>query len=605
MTRKQKRMLARILVSLVLFAVGILFEGWIRFALMGLVWGIAGYRVVLSAFSGLLRGQLLDENFLMTVASVGALALGESSEGAAVMLFFQIGELFQDCAVARSRASISALTALRPDTATVLENGEEQEKDPDEVAVGDLLLVRPGERIPVDGTVEDGSAFLDTAAITGEAEPREAMTGDPVLSGTVNISGVLKIRAQSTYAHSTAARILELVESASDRKAPAEQLITRFAQVYTPAVVAAAVLLAGIPPLVFGQPFSVWITRGLTFLVISCPCALVISVPLSFFGGIGAASKRGILVKGGAVLEQLAAVKRIVFDKTGTLTTGSFRVSGVFGREDTLRLAAAAEQDSAHPAANAIRSAAGTTDKADSVSEVPGFGVTAQIHGKTVCVGNRRLMERQGIDAEAPNPGTTCVYISEEGTYVGRIELADTVREDAAEALRALKTLGVTQTVMLTGDVESAARTTADRCGIDQVHAGLLPQDKVSELERLRSEGGMTAFVGDGVNDAPVLAAADIGIAMGGIGSDAAVEASDLVILQDRLSALPEAVRIGRRTCRIARENIVFALSVKLLVLLLGAFGAAGMWLAVFADIGVAILAILNAMRTMAFLNYA
>lgn len=605
MTRKQKRELIRILIALVLFAVGLFLDGWWEIGVMAAAWLAAGYRVGIEAFSGLFRGQLLDENFLMTIASIGAFALGDYKEGVAVMIFFQIGELFEDYAVNRSRKSISSLMDLRPDTALVLVDGEEVEKDPEEVVIGDRLLVKPGERVPVDGRVVEGTGFLDTSKITGEAEPREIGPGMEILSGCVNLSGVLTIEAESAYEHSTVARILELVESASDKKAKTERLITRFARVYTPAVVLAAVLLALIPPLCFQQPFSEWIRRALTFLVISCPCALVISVPLSYFGGMGAASKRGIVIKGGVVLEQLSRLDQVVFDKTGTLTTGEFSVSGVFPvgmtEEALLRKVAAAEQYSAHPAAKAICRKAAVSGEAEGIEELPGYGVTAMVDGKQIHAGNRRLMEQQGVTPETPNWGTTCIYVLEDGVYAGRIELTDTIKENAAEAMTELRRCGVRHLVMLTGDVKSSAKRVAEKLGLDEWKAGLLPQDKVTALEEQLQTGMTTAFVGDGVNDAPVLTMADIGIAMGGVGSDAAVEAADVVILHDKLSSIPEAKRIGKKSMRIAKENIIFALGVKAAVLVLGALGLASMWLAVFADVGVSILAILNAMRSMRF----
>ncbi len=603
MTRKQKKELLRILIALALFVLGLFLDGWWALSVMAAAWLAAGSEVAVTAISGIFRCQLLDENFLMTIASIGAFALGDYKEGVAVMIFFRVGELFEDYAVSRSRKSISSLMDLRPDTAVVLENGEEVEKEPEEVVIGDRLLVKPGERIPVDGRVLEGTGFLDTSKITGEAEPREVVPDMEILSGCVNLSGVLTIEAESAYEHSTVARILELVESASDKKARTERFITRFARIYTPAVVLAAVLLALVPPLVFQQPFGEWIRRALTFLVISCPCALVISVPLSFFGGMGAASKRGIVVKGGIVLEQLARLDQVVFDKTGTLTTGEFTVSGVFpngmGEEALLRLVAAAEQYSAHPAAKAICRQTDAAGEAEEIEEIPGYGVSAVVGGKRIHAGNRRLMEREGIDPELPSEGATCIYVTVDGNYAGRIELADTIKENAAETMSELRQAGVRRLVMLTGDIESSAKRVARAIGLDEWRAGLLPQDKVTELEELLCTGMVTAFVGDGVNDAPVLTMADIGIAMGGVGSDAAVEAADVVILHDKLSGIPEAKRIGKKSMRIAKENIIFALGVKAVVLVLGALGYASMWLAVFADVGVSVIAILNAMRTM------
>lgn len=603
MSREQKKQLIRILAALAFFAVGLFLDGWWQFGVMAVAWLITGASVAKNAAAGLLHGQLPDENFLMTVASIGAFALMESPEGAAVMIFFQIGELFESYAVGRSRKSIASLMDLRPDTAVVLVDGAEVEKEPEAVTPGDLLLVRPGQRVPVDGVVVEGNCFLDTAKITGEAEPREVGPGMAVLSGCVNLSGVLTVRAESAYAHSTVARILELVESASEKKAKAEQLITKFAQIYTPLVVGAAVLLALIPPLLFSASFADWVQRSLTFLVISCPCALVISVPMSFFSGMGAASKCGIVIKGGVVLEQLSKVNQVVLDKTGTLTTGEFTVCGVYpqGLEEAelLHLVSMTERHSAHPAAKAICKLSPTTQEASEIEELPGFGVTALADGKRVCAGNRRLMEQVGISPQQPSDGATCIYVSVDGSYAGRIELTDTIKDGAKEAIEALRKLGVTSTIMLTGDVESSAKRVAAAVSLDGYRAGLLPQDKVTNLESIMEQGGTTAFVGDGVNDAPVLTLADVGIAMGGVGSDAAVEAADVVILHDRLSGIADAIGIGRKTSRIARQNIIFALGVKAIILVLGAMGIASMWLAVFADVGVAILAILNAMRAM------
>lgn len=604
MTKRQKRNLLRLIVSLVLFVSGWILDGWFSFAVFLTAWLIAGYDVVINAVSGVFRRQFLDENFLMAIASTGAFFLGDYAEGAAVMIFFQIGELFQDYAVNRSRKSIGALMDMRPDIATVLKDGQAYEIDPEDVCVGDLLLVKPGERIPVDGVVVSGSAFLDTSKITGEAEPRECMEGMQVLSGCVNLSGVLTICAESVFAHSTVARILELVESASEKKAKTEQLITKFARIYTPAVVGAAVLLAVLPPLIFKDSCEMWVTRALTFLVISCPCALVISVPLSFFGGMGAASKCGIIIKGGVVLEKLAVLEQIALDKTGTLTTGDFTItevhSSVCSAEELLQLAAAAERYSAHPAARAICNAAAYSDaSADDIEELPGYGVSALVNQKRIYIGNRRLMEKIGLQMDASAVDVSCVHVAIDETYAGYIVLQDTIKQDAQAVVSTLRQKGISRIIMLTGDTTAAADYVAKSIDLDQVYASLLPQDKVALLESLMKDGGVTAFVGDGVNDAPVLSMADIGIAMGGVGSDAAVEAADAVLLQDRLQGIPDAIAIGRKTLRIAKQNICFALGVKFLILILGALGIANMWLAVFADVGVAVLAILNAMRTL------
>ena len=604
MTKEQKTTLYRILAACALFVAGLLLSGWFRFGFMLAAWAIAGYPVVLEAVENIFHGEVFDENFLMTVATVGAFVLGESPEAAAVMIFFQIGELFEDCAEERSRRSISELMDLRPDTATVLRGERAFEVAPEDIAAGDLLLVKPGERIPVDGVIEEGAASLDTAQITGESVPMEVTAGERVLSGCIDLSGVLKIRAESAYAESTAAKILELVENAAETKAPTERMITRFARVYTPVVVICAVLLAGIPPLFLGN-WNGWISRALSFLVISCPCALVISVPLSFFGGMGAASRQGVIIKGGAVMEQLSRAQLAAFDKTGTLTRGQFRVTEVreagLSREKLMYYAAGAESMSSHPIALGIREAADVPDDVRVLQEEPGFGVTAEVDGHRVLVGNRRLLEREGVQALGADDGT-CVYIAVDGVFGGVIFVEDAPKDNAADALRELLSVGVEKTVLLTGDNEGAAKRISALLPLDEVRAKLLPQDKVTEMERLlalRHDGGTVIYTGDGVNDAPVLTMADVGIAMGGVGSDAAVEAADVVILNDDLASIGSAVRISAKTLRIARSNIVFALAVKLAILVLAAFGLASMWLAVFADVGVSVLAVLNAMRAL------
>ena len=603
MTGKQKRNYLELSVAALCFIIGLFLDGVPGFLCSAAAWLIAGYRTFLSAIGGILRGELLDENFLMTVASIGAFLLGDGVEGSAVMLFFRIGEMFEEHAVNRSRKSIAALMAIRPDRAVLLRDGEELSVEPEEVCIGDLLRVKPGERVPVDGMITEGYASLDTSHITGESQPKDVGEGDRILSGCINLSGVLTIRAESTYAHSAVGRILELVESASEKKAKTERMITKFAQIYTPAVVISAVLLAVLPPLIFSQPFAEWIKRALTFLVISCPCALVISVPLSFFGGMGAASRRGIVVKGGIALERLSKLHHIIFDKTGTLTSGVFSVASVepvgCSKEELLRYVSSAEQYSAHPAAKAICHAAGSIIPAEQVEELPGFGVSAVVNGVSVQAGNLRLMQKNGFEPSGDAEGGTSVYVLLGGRYAGRILLSDTIRSDAVQSVSRLRSLGVRIVTVLTGDVAAAAKPVAEAITADRWYASLLPGDKVSHMEQAVSRGDLTAFVGDGVNDAPVLAMADVGIAMGGVGSDAAVEAADVVILQDRLSAIPEIVLIAKKTMRIAVQNIVFALGVKLLVLILGAFGFAGMWMAVFADVGVSVLAILNAMRAL------
>lgn len=608
MTKKQKRLLWRILLAAACFLAGFLTKGYAQTALMLCAWGIAGYSVLWDAASNILRGQIFDEEFLMALATLGALAMRRWDEAAAVMLFFQVGELFESYAVERSRKSIAALMDLRPDSATVLVDGVEEERDPEDVVCGDTLLIRAGERIPVDGVILDGSASVDTSKITGESLPVSVTVGDRVLSGCVNLDGVLQIRAESAYAESTVARILELVESATEQKAKAERMITRFARYYTPGVVIAAVLLTFVPPIVIGGGIVKWLARALTFLVISCPCALVISVPLSFFGGMGAASKLGVIIKGGTVLEQLAQVQTVVLDKTGTLTTGVFSVTAVYpqgiSESELLQLTAAVEAHSTHPVSAAIRQRAGAEAsacaEAEEIHELAGFGVTATYDGSRILAGNRALLEQASIPVPQVNDSGTVIYVARDGVYCGAIMVGDTVKSNAGAAIAALKRRGVRQTVMLTGDRAQSAEEIAKQVGVDAFHARLLPQDKVACVQKMLHEQGKSGtllFVGDGVNDAPVLSLADVGVAMGGVGSDAAVEAADAVLLTDDLEKLPRVIDIARKTCRIAKENIVFALAVKAAVLVLGALGMASMWLAVFADVGVAMLAILNAMR--------
>lgn len=606
MTRKQKKLLTRIIVSLVLFAAGFFLKSWWQMGFMLAAWLLAGYDVLWEAIVNIFHGQLFDEKFLMGLATCGALGMKDWKEAAAVMIFFQVGELFESVAVSRSRQSISALMDLRPDRAVVLRDGEEVEVEPEEVQMGDVLLVRAGERIPVDGTVVEGEASLDTAKVTGESMPVEVAEGSEVISGSVNLNGVLKIRANSAYEQSTVARILSLVESAAEKKANAERLITKFAKYYTPSVVIAAVLLAAVPPLAFHQPFMDWLPRALTFLVISCPCALVISVPLAFFSGMGAAAKLGVVVKGGVTLEQLAKTTTFVFDKTGTLTAGEFSIRKVLPeerRDEILRLASLCEQYSNHPISRTIREAVPNPEgEAADIMEMAGNGITAVVDGKKVAVGNHRLMEKCGVTLPELDEAGTVLFVAAEGECLGAIVIGDKPREGVPEMLETLRKHGVRRTVMLTGDNKASAKQCAQACGITEFHAQLLPQDKVTHVETLLAEEkgkGALAFVGDGVNDAPVLTMADVGIAMGGVGSDAAVEAADAVILNDDITKLPALLRIAKRTCLIAKENIVFALAVKAACLVLGAFGIASVWMSVFADVGVAVIAILNALRAM------
>lgn len=612
MSRKQKRGLARIGAGAVLLAAAWLLplEGWASLASFAVPYAVVGWDVLWKAVRNILHGQVFDENFLMALATVGAFATGEYSEGVAVMLFYQIGEWFQRYAVGRSRKSITALMDIRPDHANLVgPDGTAQEVDPDEVSVGSTILVKPGERVPLDGTVLDGDSMLDTAALTGESVPRHAAAGDAVVSGCINGSGLLRVRVDKPYGESTVAKILDLVENAGEKKAKAENFITKFSRWYTPTVVIAALALAVLPPLVLGGGWAGWVHRALIFLVISCPCALVISVPLSFFGGIGGASRRGILVKGGAYMEVLANTGTVVFDKTGTLTKGVFSVTAVHPHEidkaQLVELAALAESYSTHPIAASLRTAYGQapdTARVADYEELSGRGVRAKVDGRTVCVGNGRLMDEAGAEWHECHLTGTVAHVAVDGRYAGHIVISDEVKPDAAAAIAALKAAGVHKTVMLTGDAKEVGEAVAKQLGIDEAHTQLLPAGKVEHMEQLlagQPKGEALAFVGDGVNDAPVLARADVGIAMGGIGSDAAIEAADVVLMDDKPSKLAEAVRISRRTLRIVHQNIVFALAVKALVLVLGALGMANMWEAVFADVGVMVLAILNAMRAL------
>lgn len=612
MSKKQKKGLVRIGAGAVLLVAAYLLpvEGWASLVAFLVPYAVVGWDVLWKAVRNILHGQVFDENFLMALATIGAFATGEYSEGVAVMLFYQVGEWFQRYAVGRSRRSIAALMDIRPDHANLVgPDGTARQVDPDEVQVGDVILVKPGERVPLDGTVLEGNSMMDTAALTGESVPRRTAEGDTVISGCINGSGLLRVRVEKPYGESTVAKILDLVENAGEKKAKAENFITKFARWYTPAVVIAALALAVLPPMVLGGGWADWVRRALIFLVISCPCALVISVPLSFFGGIGGASKRGILVKGGAYMEVLANARTVVFDKTGTLTKGVFSVTAVHPHEidktHLVELAALAESYSTHPIAVSLRAAYGKTPDAARVAgyeELSGRGVRARVDGRTVCVGNGRLMDEAGAQWHECHLTGTVAHVAVDGSYAGHIVISDEVKPDAAAAIAALKEAGVKKTVMLTGDAREVGEAVAKQLGIDEAYTQLLPADKVEHMERLlarQPKGEALAFVGDGVNDAPVLARADVGIAMGGIGSDAAIEAADVVLMDDKPSKLAEAVRISRRTLRIVHQNIAFALVVKALVLALGALGMATMWEAVFADVGVMVLAILNAMRAL------
>ena len=617
MTKKQKKMLIRILCSFVLLVAAAIVEkllpdalpqwGWLLVFLAPYL--LIGYDVLKEAVESIFHGQMLDEHFLMMVATVGALCVGELEEAVAVMLFYQVGELFQSYAVGKSRKSISALMDIRPDYANIERDGKLEQVDPEEIQVGDIIVVKAGEKVPLDGVVMEGKTTLNTAALTGESLPRDAAEGDQIISGCVNISGLIRVRVTKPFSESTVSRILELVENASNKKTRTERFITRFARIYTPAVVGAAVLLAIVPPLVLHGIWSDWIYRALTFLVVSCPCALVISVPLSFFGGIGGASSKGILVKGSNYIEALAHCETVVFDKTGTLTEGSFQVTAVHpdavDEKELLRLAAAAESYSDHPISLSLKAAC--HDSIDSklvtnVHEIAGKGVQAEFEGHTLSVGNGKLMESLGIEEHKCHKVGTIVHVAMDGKYLGHIVISDVIKPDAAKAIADLKACGVQRTVMLTGDRREVAQNVAQQLKLDDVKAELMPQGKVEAVEELlkaKNPKSTLAFVGDGINDAPVLSRADIGIAMGALGSDAAIEAADVVLMDDQPSKIAEAIRISRKTMGIAMQNIVFALAVKAVVLAVTAFGAGNMWWAVFADVGVSVIAILNAMRAL------
>lgn len=614
MTKRQKTMLLRIIIGAVLLIAAVLapYEGPWRFALFLPAYFTVGWDVLWRAVRNIANGQVFDENFLMALATVGAFCTGffgegEYPEAVFVMLFYQVGELFQGYAVGKSRRSISSLMDLRPDYANLETDGEVAQVDPEDVPVGGVIVVKPGEKIPLDGTVIEGSSTLNTAALTGESMPRSVGAGESVPSGCVNLSGVLRIRVEKEFGESTVAKILDLVENASSKKARAENFITRFARYYTPAVVIGAVLLAVIPPLFMGG-WGQWVQRALTFLVVSCPCALVISVPLSFFGGIGGASRQGILIKGGNYMEALAAADTVVFDKTGTLTQGVFKVTEIhpegMSEKELLELAALAESWSDHPISRSLKEAwGGESDRSrvGEAEELSGRGVRVQVDGRVVCAGNRRLMDEIGARCPENTAAGTVVHVAVDGVYAGHIIIADQLKADSKDAIKELRERGI-KTVMLTGDSKAAGEAAARELGIDQVHTELMPAGKVGMVERLleeRTGRGRLAFVGDGINDAPVLSRADVGIAMGALGSDAAIEAADVVLMDDKPSKLSLAIRISRRTIAIVKENIWFALGVKGLVLLLTALGVTGMWLAVFADVGVMVLAVLNAARAL------
>ncbi|GIN74268.1 cadmium transporter [Bacillus sp. J14TS2] len=611
MSKKEKKRLLRILIASIGF-VAVLFlkiDGNAEFLMYLVPYLIVGGDILWKAARNITRGQVFDENFLMSVATIGAFCLGEYPEAIAVMLFFQVGELFQSYAVSKSRRSISELMNIRPEYANVLRNGELIKVNPEEVQINEIVVVKPGERVPLDGVVTDGFSAIDTSALTGESVPREVQTGEDVISGCINQTGKLTIQVSKEYGQSTVAKILELVENSSDKKSKSENFITKFARYYTPFIVLAAVILAIIPPLVTGQPFDIWFERALIFLVISCPCALVISVPLSFFGGIGGASKSGVLVKGSNYLEALANTEMVVFDKTGTLTKGNFVVSEIYSDKMTdqelLELAAYVEDYSNHPIAQSIKKAFGRTidpSRIKDIEEIAGYGVKSVIDGKVVLAGNAKLMKRECISYNDWKLVGTVVHLAVNNEYMGYIRVEDEIKQDASYAITALKSSGIKQTVMLTGDADAVGKKVATTLRLDKAYTELLPADKVEHVEELmkqKNAKGKLAFVGDGINDAPVLARADIGIAMGGLGSDAAIEAADVVIMTDEPSKIATVMKISQKTLRIAKQNIVFALSVKGIVLILGALGMTTMWGAVFADVGVSVIAILNAIRAL------
>ena len=617
MTKKQKKVLIRIIIAAVL-VIALQFipvKGYVRFGLYMIPYFVIGYDILKKAGKGILNRQIFDENFLMAVATIGAIALGDYKEGTAVMLFYQIGELFQSYAVGKSRRNISDLMDIRPDYANVEKDGELEQVDPDEIEIGTVIVVQPGEKVPIDGVVVEGTSSLNTSALTGESVPREVSVNDEIISGCINMTGLLKIRTTKEFGESTVSKILELVENASSRKSRSENFISKFAKVYTPAVCYGALALAILPPIVrmafmgLAPEWGDWVYRALTFLVISCPCALVISIPLSFFAGIGGASREGVLVKGSSFLETLSQTKIVVFDKTGTMTKGVFEVNGIhhspYKDEELLEYAALAESYSTHPISKSLQRAYGKPidkNRVSDVEEIGGHGLTAKVDGKVVAAGNAKLMKKLGIEYHDCSHVGTIVHVAIDGKYAGHILISDVIKEHAAEAIAALKKSGIEKTVMLTGDAKNVADHVAAQLGIDEVCSELLPGDKVEKVEELltkKSEKDKLAFVGDGINDAPVLSRADIGIAMGALGSDAAIEAADIVLMDDDPLKISKAIRISRKCLRIVYENIYFAIGIKVICLVLGALGIANMWFAIFADVGVMILAVLNAIRTL------
>ena len=617
MTKKQKKVLIRIIIAAVL-VIALQFipvKGYVRFGLYMIPYFVIGYDILKKAGKGILNRQIFDENFLMAVATIGAIALGDYKEGTAVMLFYQIGELFQSYAVGKSRRNISDRMDIRPDYANVEKDGELEQVDPDEIEIGTVIVVQPGEKVPIDGVVVEGTSSLNTSALTGESVPREVSVDDEIISGCINMTGLLKIRTTKEFGESTVSKILELVENASSRKSRSENFISKFAKIYTPAVCYGALALAILPPIVrmafmgLAPEWGDWVYRALTFLVISCPCALVISIPLSFFAGIGGASREGVLVKGSSFLETLSQTKIVVFDKTGTMTKGVFEVNGIhhspYKDEELLEYAALAESYSTHPISKSLQRAYGKPidkNRVSDVEEIGGHGLTAKVDGKVVAAGNAKLMKKLGIEYHDCSHVGTIVHVAIDGKYAGHILISDVIKEHAAEAIAALKKSGIEKTVMLTGDAKNVADHVAAQLGIDEVCSELLPGDKVEKVEELltkKSEKDKLAFVGDGINDAPVLSRADIGIAMGALGSDAAIEAADIVLMDDDPLKISKAIRISRKCIRIVYENIYFAIGIKVICLVLGALGIANMWFAIFADVGVMILAVLNAIRTL------
>ena len=617
MTKKQKKVLIRIIIAAVL-VIALQFipvKGYVRFGLYMIPYFVIGYDILKKAGKGILNRQIFDENFLMAVATIGAIALGDYKEGTAVMLFYQIGELFQSYAVGKSRRNISDLMDIRPDYANVEKDGELEQVDPDEIEIGTVIVVQPGEKVPIDGVVVEGTSSLNTSALTGESVPREVSVDDEIISGCINMTGLLKIRTTKEFGESTVSKILELVENASSRKSRSENFISKFAKIYTPAVCYGALALAILPPIVrmafmgLAPEWGDWVYRALTFLVISCPCALVISIPLSFFAGIGGASREGVLVKGSSFLETLSQTKIVVFDKTGTMTKGVFEVNGIhhspYKDEELLEYAALAESYSTHPISKSLQRAYGKPidkNRVSDVEEIGGHGLTAKVDGKVVAAGNAKLMKKLGIEYHDCSHVGTIVHVAIDGKYAGHILISDVIKEHAAEAIAALKKSGIEKTVMLTGDAKNVADHVAAQLGINEVCSELLPGDKVEKVEELltkKSEKDKLAFVGDGINDAPVLSRADIGIAMGALGSDAAIEAADIVLMDDDPLKISKAIRISRKCIRIVYENIYFAIGIKVICLVLGALGIANMWFAIFADVGVMILAVLNAIRTL------